>query len=604
MTFFVFRGMRSTCSLNHHLSLSFVASPRSKVTLTSRHSPPGLTSLVQRGLTVSPRVIGHQGHCGQRVGCGASTARFTSTTQPPQPSANAPPPLLPSDTFDASTSSTKLPPHPSTSPPTSTAPPTTPPPPTSFQKFLQGWKKGLLAALVAYVLADLTTRFMLQRKKEGKGNLGYERGDGESGMWGKGDGGGAIRVGSGGESQALKVEVMTDEIFESTDNLMIVLFSSKQQRDLHGPQLVHMIQKAIQKTAAGDSINLYYTMKQEDCPVISENEEDKKVFVMCHKGQRRQGFLLQFDGQGNVMSGQTAGEGPSEVSGKVQESEANEGGKTNVHEKEIQPVGLDKVLSFFIPVSEDLASTLLSKTQDRGHVDVDKSNSKEVMQFGSVKHVTLDGFQKHIVEASSTDHPILLQLMETSCFLCFLMRPFINSLNELFKREGLHLEIRRLNIETNDFPDKQTTGCPVARATPTFVLYKGSADTAERWEEFRPKDLVHKITDTLGDTVTSDVKDELDALLGEMNTRFTTFGVLALWHQERDKLTSVLTTPQPTSPPLTPHSPDSPPPTPHSPHSKQSPPPTPHSTQNESSPQPTDITSTILTPTIDTSDTK
>eukprot|EP00434_Breviolum_minutum_P041929 symbB.v1.2.037304.t1/scaffold5473.1/size26756/2 len=88
-----------------------------------------------------------------------------------------------------------------------------------------------------------------------------------------------------------------------------------------------------------------------------------------------------------------------------------------------------------------------------------------------------------------------------TCFLCFLMRPFVNSLGEFLEENKAPFVVKRINIEKNDFPE----------GTPTFVLFRGPDVRAEKWEEFKPKDLCEKMVKVFPKLSVSDSVVLLDA---------------------------------------------------------------------------------------------
>merc|ERR1712083_393260 len=93
------------------------------------------------------------------------------------------------------------------------------------------------------------------------------------------------------------------------------------------------------------------------------------------------------------------------------------------------------------------------------------------------------------------------------------------------------LTFKRLNIENNDFPD----GCPVARGTPTFVLFNGPGKIGDKWEEFKPKDLVEKICKEFPKE-TEKLFEEMDELQGLVSRRFQLFTQLVMWTVELQKV--------------------------------------------------------------------
>jgi len=170
-----------------------------------------------------------------------------------------------------------------------------------------------------------------------------------------------------------------------------------------------------------------------------------------------------------------------------------------------------KVLDFFSAVSEDLAES--------------------ARKLG-VPRVSGATFEQDVL-ADSRERPVLLQLYEDTCFLCFLMRPFVNSIAKLLEEQEVPLKIKRLNIERNDFPDY----CPVARGTPTFVLFSGEA--ADKWEEFKPKELVEKLS-AVYPQLPERTYAQMDELQGAVSRRFQLFTQLVMWTTELQKLEALV----------------------------------------------------------------
>ncbi|CAE7572308.1 unnamed protein product [Symbiodinium natans] len=174
-----------------------------------------------------------------------------------------------------------------------------------------------------------------------------------------------------------------------------------------------------------------------------------------------------------------------------------------------------EVLDFFKPVSQDLTRVKAPK---------------------AVPLVSNASFQKDVLADSQPGKPmVLLQMYEDTCFLCFLMRPFINSLGELLLENKAPFRLKRLNIEKNDFPD----GCPVARGTPTFALFRGGDAPGEKWEEFKPKDLCEKITKVFP-ALSDSAFQKMDELQAMVPRRFQLFTQLVMWSVELQKLESCI----------------------------------------------------------------
>lgn len=141
-----------------------------------------------------------------------------------------------------------------------------------------------------------------------------------------------------------------------------------------------------------------------------------------------------------------------------------------------------------------------------------------IQQYPNIpEYVTYDTFQEKVVKAATPKAPIVLQLYEESCFLCFLMRPFINSINRHLGEIKSNVRIKRLNIERNDFPK----GCCVTRATPTFVVYDGQPN-GTRWSEFKPQEFVNKMVELA--KLDSKSQKYMEKLSEDVSRRFMMFG--------------------------------------------------------------------------------
>jgi len=175
-----------------------------------------------------------------------------------------------------------------------------------------------------------------------------------------------------------------------------------------------------------------------------------------------------------------------------------------------EEVPVKEVVEFFTPRSEELT---------------------DEMKNLAVGRVTNHSFTEDVIAASDPARPILVQMYEDTCFLCFLMRPFINSLAVLFAEHNVPLVMKRLNIERNDFPD----GCPVARGTPTFACFRGPDVPPSKWDEFKPRDLVEKISKVFPHHADA-LFEPMDELQGLVSKRFQFFTQLVMWTIELQKL--------------------------------------------------------------------
>eukprot|EP00397_Hematodinium_sp_SG-2012_P018425 GEMP01018873.1.p1 GENE.GEMP01018873.1~~GEMP01018873.1.p1 ORF type:complete len:589 (+),score=141.13 GEMP01018873.1:152-1918(+) len=139
------------------------------------------------------------------------------------------------------------------------------------------------------------------------------------------------------------------------------------------------------------------------------------------------------------------------------------------------------------------------------------------------QNIAMSQFDEMVI-APSFQQPVLVQVYEDTCFMCFLMRPFIESFAKL---DDVPFLFRRLNIDRNDFPE----GFPVARATPTFIVYNDGK--AQKWDEFKPNDLAAKL-DAM--PVASSVKEQLNALLPKVQERFQMFTACVMLQIDLEKL--------------------------------------------------------------------
>jgi thiol-disulfide isomerase/thioredoxin len=275
----------------------------------------------------------------------------------------------------------------------------------------------------------------------------------------------------------LNLPYLSDKAFETTDNMLVFMFPSEEVMKQQSRRV-----KAISESIAQHVVtNPSSTLKPVKVMFVIVPPKDKTpevntstIEIMCYKGQRKLRASLSTDAS----------------------------------------IPMDEWESFFTfrsaPVDEELHACV-------------------------IEHVSGDEFRQKVIEASSIDRPVLVQLYEKSCFLCFLMRPFLNSLAEMLKQEpGVPFTLKRLDIEENDFPDK----LPVVRGTPTFVMFRGSTEAPQRLEEFKPRDLVNRIT---RDYRVSDAgREKLMELVERMTLRFQTFSGLVMWSTEAEKILELI----------------------------------------------------------------
>ncbi|KAF4744353.1 hypothetical protein FOZ63_023399 [Perkinsus olseni] len=282
---------------------------------------------------------------------------------------------------------------------------------------------------------------------------------------------------------------MEEDQFDDTDNIILVTFNSEQQRRENLLQLGSFIRdlrdtalanRVAEKTSNLENTHFYYAVTPGASP-------DGKLDFILYKGQRRQ--KVQLSGE----------------------------------EREASQKVVDEMEKFFQPMSRPL------------------DELPKFPEESPVEEVSALNFNDRVIAAARPDMAILLQMYEDSCFLCFLMRPFVNQLEDTFRRAHLPITIKRLNIEKNDFP----LGCPVARGTPTFVLYRGYSPKPEKLAEFRPRDIVDRIrTDLLhehpGITLSEHLLRKWEGMVNQVSQRFQLLSQLIMWNTELEKSQMVL----------------------------------------------------------------
>lgn len=280
----------------------------------------------------------------------------------------------------------------------------------------------------------------------------------------------------GAPEVSINIKPVNEEVFDTSDNLFV--FFLDKAEELMGRQAD--IQRVLRELASEESLHrlrYYYNVRKEGDPPVPEGDEplaeessDAQPNLRCvmYKGQRKS--ILRVG----------------------------------------KEVPRQEILDFFVLRSENL---------------------REDGKLLDVPRISGNSFQDDVTAASSPGRPVLLQMYEDTCFLCFLMRPFVNSLAQLFASQEVPLIIKRLNIEKNDFPD----GCPVARGTPTFVLFRGADVAPEKWEEFKPKELVEKISKEFP-AEAEKLFAQMEELQGFVSRRFQLFTQLVMWTVELQKL--------------------------------------------------------------------
>ncbi|CEM19411.1 unnamed protein product [Vitrella brassicaformis CCMP3155] len=314
-----------------------------------------------------------------------------------------------------------------------------------------------------------------------------------------------------------RLPMIDDKVFEETDNLMVFFFDDQEHR-IKMRAITNMLLKTLQRHDELKDVKPFYAYRTKkpkketnsttaDSPAsdstpsaaaaaaasdaiplgASVDDELPPMNVMMYKGQRRASLKVPFP--------------PS--------------GLTEL------PVPLEELLTFFKPRSQ--AADEVAHTAEC-----------------PVRTITHDTFEVAVVAQATPTNPVLVQLYEDTCFLCFLMRPFVNSVAKILADNNVPLTIVRLNIERNDFPKD----CPVARGTPTFVLFK-EWKKPERWAEFKPKDFISRLEAAIGpDALTDTMRLQFTHLLDMLPVRLTLFSNLAFQLVDLNGLQAVSMGPQ------------------------------------------------------------
>lgn len=267
---------------------------------------------------------------------------------------------------------------------------------------------------------------------------------------------------------------LSDSVFESTDNMLVFMFASEEMYAEQLPTVNALVSRFAQERGERENlfnVKLLYTIvppSHSGAKVASD-----KVEIMCYKGQRKLRTSVP------------------PVSAETQYAEY-----------------FSDWNEFFALRSEQPAANLAADF---------------------IPHISGAEFKNHVIDSQV---PVLVQVFEKSCFLCFLMRPFINSV-ALLVNDFVPWKIVRLDIEENDFPE----GLGVVRGTPTFVLFKNGHPI--RWTEFKPRDLTQKIFRDYPQ-IPQPIREKVEQLVEKVALRFQAFSGLIMWNTEADKLVDLI----------------------------------------------------------------
>lgn len=281
---------------------------------------------------------------------------------------------------------------------------------------------------------------------------------------------------------------ISDDIFDTEDNLF-VFFLDKPEDVLDRRDEIDRVLRPLLAEESLGRLRFFHNVRHEGDPAVPQGEgaeaEAKPLKAVMYKGQRKVVINIGVE------------------------------------------VPLQQILEFYKPLSEVLSA-----------------GAGQVNKEQLVQRVSGNEFREEVVMASSPERWVLVQMYEDTCFLCFLMRPFVNTLAVLLKEQGMPISIKRLNVSENDFPES----CPVARGTPTFVLYRGPKVPGLKWEEFKPQDLVTKLSKELP-AMDEDIYAKMQDYQELVSNRFRLFTQIVFWTVELSKLQTIVSAPQPVTAP-------------------------------------------------------
>ncbi|KEP63004.1 UNVERIFIED_CONTAM: thioredoxin, putative [Hammondia hammondi] len=298
--------------------------------------------------------------------------------------------------------------------------------------------------------------------------------------------------------------LVTDAEFDTTDEALVLFLDGETQAEEESEAIrkLRALVERMQQERNLKSIRLFYAWRTAgNSPAQGED-----TAVMLYKGQRRSRYAL-----GELLRGEAEEGGAADSEDKSGETEERGEERTSPREA----ASGQKILeTFFTPLSEKENATRTKR---------EKENHLPIRVVGAA-------FKRDVLDEAKAGNTILLQLFEDSCFLCFLMRPFLNSVSALLAEYNIPVTMKRLNIEKNDFPE----GCVVTRSTPTFVLHRGGHEEGEKWSEFRPRDFIEKLEKEFDLPV--ELREKMHALLDLLHERFKRFGLLSVWLLEVRKM--------------------------------------------------------------------
>ncbi|CAK9070022.1 unnamed protein product [Durusdinium trenchii] len=202
--------------------------------------------------------------------------------------------------------------------------------------------------------------------------------------------GGLYLVCPPGDRYNIDIKPISDEVFNNHDNLFVFYFEKAEDLNERSEDFHRVISSLVQEPVL-KKVTYYQNVRKDGDPALpgGEEREDKPLRVVMYKGQRKSVLLI--------------------------------GDK----------IPKEEIVDFYKPVSQDLSKIKVPK---------------------KVPMVSNSSFHKDVLEASGPRKPmVLLQMFEDTCFLCFLMRPFVNSLGELLHEHKAPFVIKRFSPQSGGF---------------------------------------------------------------------------------------------------------------------------------------------------------
>ncbi|KAL8442708.1 hypothetical protein Emag_006267 [Eimeria magna] len=323
---------------------------------------------------------------------------------------------------------------------------------------------------------------------------------------------GSSSSGKGKELQMLEGwQEMRDEVFEETDDLVVLFLGGPQEATTEGPlisKLRGLIVASLQQQQLPETLSLFYAYRvfcssdrssdSSSSVVGLESREAAQPHggpaLMLYKGQRKERIPL------DRHQGQTLSEALASSSSSSNSSSSSEGTSSSE--------GSDSNTDSSRESSGD--SSLTS--------DPSRSSDEENMKSSSSSN------NNDSSSSSSSSSP---EQEEDE----FLRGSVLPRLHAFFKPQGEEADAAK-----NAFLRERNL--PTHVTFMKMAVFSAFLETFNRWEEFRPKDFVARLKKEV--SLPEEAQLELDELLNQIQERFRWFGLLSVWLVELRKLQDLL----------------------------------------------------------------